>query len=111
MISFEVGCDIVQIDRVRSSLAKKILSKAELEAYQHLSGQRAIEYLAGHFAAKEAIFKTLGRSVSELHKIEIRYDENLKPYGVFENQKISVSISHEKEYAVAFALRVFDSQF
>lgn len=106
MTAFKIGCDIVQIDRIRASLAKKILSTNELEEFYALSNHRAIEYLAGHFAAKEAIFKTLDQTYFDFKEIEIAYDTKRQPYGIVQGQIISISISHEKEYAVATALRI-----
>lgn len=99
-----IGCDIVQIQRIRSSLAHKILSENEQRIYQTLKEQRAIEFLAGHFAAKEAVFKTLDKPV-DFKDIEITYDQMGRPICNIEN--VQISISHEKEYAIAVALRVF----
>lgn len=99
-----IGCDIVQIQRIRSSLAHKILSENEQRIYQTLKEQRAIEFLAGHFAAKEAVFKTLDKPV-DFKDIEITYDQMERPICNIEN--VQISISHEKEYAMAVALRVF----
>lgn len=99
-----IGCDIVQIQRIRSSLAHKILSENEQRIYQTLKEQRAIEFLAGHFAAKEAVFKTLDKLV-DFKDIEITYDQMGRPICNIEN--VQISISHEKEYAMAVALRVF----
>ena len=99
-----IGCDIVQIQRIRSSLAHKILSENEQRIYQTLKEQRAIEFLAGHFAAKEAVFKTLDKPV-DFKDIEITYDQMGRPICNIEN--VQISISHEKEYAMAVALRIF----
>lgn len=97
-----IGCDIVQIQRIRPSLAHKILSENEQKIYGKLKDKRAVEFLAGHFAAKEAIFKTLDEEI-ELKDIEITYDRVGRPLCNIEN--IEVSISHENDYAMAVALR------
>lgn len=97
-----IGCDIVQIQRIRPSLAHKILSENEQKIYEKLKDKRAVEFLAGHFAAKEAIFKTLDKEI-ELKDIEITYDRVGRPLCNIEN--IEVSISHENDYAMAVALR------
>lgn len=99
-----IGCDIVQLQRIRPSLAHKILSENEQRIYQTLKEQRVIEFLAGHFAAKEAVFKTLDKPV-DFKDIEITYDQMGRPICNIEN--VQISISHEKEYAMAVALRVF----
>ncbi len=97
-----IGCDIVQIQRIRPSLAHKILSENEQKIYEKLKEKRAVEFLAGHFAAKEAIFKTLDEKI-ELKDIEITYDRVGRPLCNIEN--IEISISHENDYAMAVALR------
>lgn len=97
-----IGCDIVQIQRIRPSLAHKILSENEQKIYEKLKEKRAVEFLAGHFAAKEAIFKTLDKEI-ELKDIEITYDRVGRPLCNIKN--IEVSISHERDYAMAIALR------
>jgi holo-[acyl-carrier protein] synthase len=101
--SFQIGCDIVQIKRIRPSIAYKILTLNELQEYEALSGNRAIEYLAGHFAAKEAIIKAIEKSITDFQAIEIQYDQNGKPYGFVDKKTICLSISHEKDYAMAIA--------
>lgn len=106
MSTFQIGCDIVQICRIRPSLAKKVLTAKELDEFKTLSGPRAIEYLAGHFASKEAIFKTLDKPAIDFRTIEIQYDQNRKPFGIVEGETISLSISHERDYAMAIALRI-----
>lgn len=97
-----IGCDIVQIQRIRPALAHKILSENEQKIYEKLKDKRAVEFLAGHFAAKEAIFKTLDKEI-ELKDIEITYDRVGRSLCNIEN--IEISISHERDYAMAVALR------
>ena len=112
-----IGCDIVQIQRIRPSLAHKILSENEQRIYQTLKEKRAIEFLAGHFAAKEAVSKALGTGFSKISPSEIKIlrDEKGKPVCILcgnakeiaDNlgiKKIFVSISHCREYASATAV-------
>lgn len=99
-----VGCDIVKIARMNDKLATRILSEAEKERYETYEGQTAIEYLAGRFAAKEAIFKALPENDVTISQIEILSDEQGKPICSFKEYIIHVSISHEKEYAIAYAI-------
>ncbi len=72
--------------------------------------------MAGIFAAKEAISKLLGTGIGKINwkHIEILHEEEGKPYvnlydealkfsGQLGIDEFSLSISHEKEYAIAFA--------
>ncbi|MGN1276365.1 MAG: holo-ACP synthase [Floccifex sp.] len=100
-----IGCDIVQINRIQSNkeaLAKRILSKKEKEQYDQYKGQRQLEFLAGHFAAKEALVKAMDKNCL-ITDFDIYY-ENKKPVVKKEGYQISLSISHEKDYAMAVAL-------
>lgn len=120
MSIFGVGIDIVQIDRVRSSLdrlgdafAKKILHPNELEKFNGLKLKE--RYLAKRFAAKEAFAKALGTGIVEgvtFPRIEVINSEDGKPeiilHGATQEKvnslnisSIFISISDEKEYAVA----------
>ncbi len=120
MSIFGIGIDIVQIDRVRSSLerfgdvfAKKILHPNELKKFNALKLKE--RYLAKRFAAKEAFAKALGTGIVEdviFPKIEVVNSEEGKPeiilHGVTQEkanslniQSIFLSISDEKKYAVA----------
>ena len=67
---FGVGIDVVEISRIKKTLAnnkfaKKILTPAEHQYYQNLSNSRKIEFLAGRFAAKEAFAKALGCGIGK----------------------------------------------
>jgi len=68
------------------------------------------EHAAGVFAAKEALFKALGKQPDWL-AVEVINDESGKPYlrlsaDIEKKYKASLSISHEKDYAVAFVVLV-----
>ena len=97
----KIGCDIVQIDRLqeKDSLAKRILSKNEYQRYQSFAGHRQVEFLAGRFAAREAIVKALP---IPLHYSQIEIDPQKEIH--YEGYKIQISISHDGNYAMAVAL-------
>lgn len=118
-----IGTDIVSVERIRQiherfqqRFAQKILSPDELSEY-HL-GQQPVYFLAKRFAAKEATVKALGTGFSQgIHyaDISVIHDERGKPglqlsgeAGVISNQlgvnRIHLSISDEKEYALAFVV-------
>jgi len=116
-----IGVDIVRVSRMERWLENTKL----LEKYFHndeisyvLSGKKnAAERLAVRFAAKEALGKALGTGLSNisLKDIAVINNENGKPqmnlFGSAQNileksgaQKIHISLSHEKENAIAMVV-------
>lgn len=115
----ELGVDIIKVSRIRDTLerfgtrfARRVLTDEE-EAY--VRGRP--ETLAGRWAAKEAVSKVLGLGVRGVgwREIEIvrlptgqpsvrlhaRALVRARQLGM---ERIAVSISHERDYAVAVAL-------
>ncbi|GAB6073600.1 holo-ACP synthase [Nautilia lithotrophica] len=117
-----IGIDIVSIPRIEKMInkfgnraLKKFLNESEINLIK--SPQTA----AGFWAAKEAISKALGCGIgSELsfHDINISKTSKGKPiafltkekYKYFNIEKIDISITHEKEFAIAAAI-VLKNQF
>lgn len=121
---YGIGCDIVKVSR----LEKWVQSEGSyIERFFHederlsesVSFQRKCESYAGKFAAKEAFSKALGTGISgfSLKDVYVVSDSKGKPeFRVTgkalelveelcgKNCRIHVSISHEKEYAVAYAV-------
>ncbi len=121
---YGIGCDIVKVSR----LEKWVRSEGSyIERFFHederlsesVSFQRKCESYAGKFAAKEAFSKALGTGISgfSLKDVYVVSDSKGKPeFRVTgkalelveelcgKNCRIHVSISHEKEYAVAYAV-------
>ncbi|MEM8727238.1 MAG: holo-ACP synthase [Chlamydiota bacterium] len=117
-----LGNDILEIDRIRKTIEnhgphfyKKFFNQQELEYC--LDHKDAPLFLAGRFAAKEAIAKAMGTgfgdSISFLD-IEILNDELGRPVAelsdsfnaTFNHPQILISISHCKIFATAVALWV-----
>ena len=103
-----IGIDIIEMERIASILQRyedkflrRVFSKREIELYKR--HKRRLSFLAGRFAAKEAVIKALGRYIP-LNRIEILGED--KPYvsGKEIKSTISVSISHTKELAIAVAI-------
>ena len=116
---FGIGTDIVDINRIKKmesldTFAKKILSEQELLIFNDLKEEKKISYLSKQFAGKEAISKAIGTGISgglTLKEIEIFRDEKGKPYMQPLNRladlginKTHVSLSDEKDYAIAFVI-------
>jgi holo-[acyl-carrier protein] synthase len=117
----ELGVDIIRVDRIRQALARfgsrftdRILTDAE-RAYV----RDRPENLAGRWAAKEAVSKVLGLGVRGVGWREIEivrlptgqpsvrlHDRALRRADQLGIERIAVSISHEREYAIAVAFGV-----
>lgn len=120
-----VGVDIIEIRRIKEAIIKhanfidKIFSKNEIE-YLKSRNLRA-EFVAGRFAAKEAVSKALGTGFSgfEFKDIEIDRTATGKPIVILKgkakmiaqkhgNYKIHLSISHGTDNAIAYAIMEVD---
>ena len=105
-----MGTDICQISRMKLSLSKRILTKDELAIYDGITlEQSKLEFLAGRFSAKEAIYKALSDRYPKLgmRDVTILNDAYGRPQVIqptFDDLRVLVSISHEKEYAIALAI-------
>ena len=108
------GVDIIEVRRIKNAVLKynqaflgRIFTERELSnAKKHNS---FYQHLAGRFAAKESVFKALGREKLGFKDIEVFNDREGKPYCSLSanNQDkfdIHISISHIKNYAVASAI-------
>ena len=115
------GIDIVEIERIaglrkKSLFEQRIFSERELTLAAEHGGKD--QFFAGRWAGKEAVAKALGCGFGKFCspvEIEILSDEFGAPQlflsGVAEEtarrlgiRSWSISISHEKHYAVAVAL-------
>ena len=106
-----IGIDIVSISRIEKSykkyginFLKKIFSNLEISEIERIENiKRKIEKISGMFAAKEAVIKCFNGKLF-FKDIEINYNRNGMPVAKLREKEIKISISHEKEYAVAVAL-------
>ena len=84
---YGIGIDLTEIARIdaaqrrNSHFANKILTTAELAAYQALPEARAVEFLAGRFSLKEAYAKAYGTGIGAvgLHDVECLNNAAGKP--------------------------------
>ncbi len=105
-----IGTDILQISRIKLSLAKKVLSDEEMQVMSSFSLEtRQKEFLAGRFAVKEAIIKAIGYTNYQvvMRDITIINDSTGRPIikaPTYPELKILVSLSHEKDYCVGMCV-------
>lgn len=99
-----VGIDLVEIARIslKDTFVHYILTEDELTVFNEIRTEnRKKEYLAGRFAAKEAIFKA--SQDREYLSYSILNKENGMPY-VKDHPEMNISISHDGGMAVAVVM-------
>jgi holo-[acyl-carrier protein] synthase len=119
------GVDIIEVRRIKNAIDKygrsfleRIFTDKELQNAEGHNNR--YQHLAGRFAAKEAVFKALGKAGLNFKDVEIINDFQGKPYCSLINSgkdkpsrqkfwcegkfKVYISISHIKNYAVASAI-------
>lgn len=120
-----IGNDITEVARIGRLYEKNgitflftILSQDEIAMVERRNGKGRAEFIAGRWAAKEALGKALGTGLGgncSPSEITIRNNDSGAPevYAVGRTAaflaeqgvgKIWLSISHEKEYAIATVL-------
>ena len=119
---FGIGTDIVSIDRIKKSLKNKNFLKRVFNEKEILKCEKiknCFNCFAKRFAAKEAFSKAIGTGISNginFNEIIVLNKKSGKPYinligttkkrieKIFKKKKtkISLSLSDEKDYAVAF---------
>lgn len=117
-----LGLDVVELSRIEKiwnrygfDFAKKILHERELDTFP---SKKPLTYLAGRFAAKEAISKALGTGMSKgigFTDLCVINQESGQPQTILFGaakvvmqdlgaSKILVSITHSKDVAAAVAI-------
>ncbi|ATZ21634.1 holo-ACP synthase [Mesoplasma tabanidae] len=108
----KIGIDIVENKRVnlRENFLNKVLSKNELEKIKMMSSKKSkLQFVAGRWAVKEAIIKTLDANQNfPMSKIDIGYAEKMPIILNKELSNILISISHEIKYSVGMAVKQND---
>ena len=119
---FGVGTDIVKTNRIKKLLRgknvlEKLFNKEEIIKCKRI--KKTVNCFAKRFAAKEAFSKALGTGISKgirFNQIVVLNEKNGKPFIKLientktnvekklkkKNYKISLSLTDEAEYAVAF---------
>lgn len=125
ILIFGIGVDIVEIRRIKEAIEKhstfidRIFSKNEVEYLKNRNLRP--EFVAGRFAAKEAVVKSLGSGFSGFNFKDVEIDRTAsgKPTVVLKgkaklmankygNYKIHLSISHGLDNAIAYAIMEVD---
>ncbi len=112
-MNLDLGLDIVEIARVRALARRqpkflaRVFSAEEISYCQ--SRKRQWQHFAVRFAAKEAVWKALGRDDIGLRDIAVTSGPTGKPRVLVKGRPqkgVKLSLSHSERYAVAVALRV-----
>ena len=114
-----IGIDIIETARIERAIAQwggRFLNRIYTELELKLYGKK-LSSLAARFAGKEAVIKAIGTRAKGIdwREIEILSDSSGKPlvhlHGKAQNQaedlspdSIAISLSHSKEYAIAFVI-------
>jgi len=110
-----IGIDIVENKRFTTFIDNprkysRILSAKEKDLFRKIINKsRQLEYLAGRFAAKEAVIKALSGSgyTFGFTAVSVLNDADGSPYIEFKDKvcfKIKLSLSHAKENTIAVAV-------
>lgn len=115
-----IGIDIAEVarfkglmDRYGQRLIARVLGPHEIEILAHRHDRAA--FMAGRFAAKEALIKALGKYIEDrppLNSLEILNDQTGRPKvhlptslaSRLAHVSIEISISHEQSYAIGLAV-------
>ena len=107
----ELGCDLVEIGRIKA-LAKRnpkflprVFSASEI-AYCK-SKKNPWPHFAVRFAAKEAVYKALGKAEVPLTAISVKRGPDGRPSVKINGKAVrglKLSLSHGREHAIAFAI-------
>ena len=112
----QIGVDIERISRftdktpdINEGFLKRVYTEKELEYC--LAKKFPAKHLAARFCAKEAVIKAMSNvypKTLSLNEIEVLKNENGSPYiklhNCEKNFDISVSLSHDREKAIAFVV-------
>lgn len=106
-----IGVDIEDISRFKDkeqAFYERVFSPLEIEYC--MSKRNPAPHFAARFCAKEAVFKALSSAGFQdivISQIEVYNDENgcprIRLLNTDINVRVHISLSHEKEKAIAFA--------
>ncbi len=116
-----IGTDLVEVERIKKAIEKsskfveRVYTLSEIDYCE--SKANKYESYAARFSAKEAFFKAMGTGWAEgldWKDFSVEVDEKGKPFGVLSDSflskgllgstRIHLSLSHTKEYAIAYII-------
>lgn len=120
-MQIKIGNDIISSIRIEQLCIKhgsrfldKVFTKNEIAYCENRNKNKYLSY-AARFAAKEAVFKAVSSTLENKYvlgwkDIEILNDASGRPFVNIKglNYNIDVSISHEREYAIASAIAIIE---
>ncbi|MEO0138884.1 MAG: holo-ACP synthase [candidate division WOR-3 bacterium] len=115
-----IGVDVVNLRRFERVLIKTPRIKNRLFTQREIENSYSLWNLAGKFAAKEAVLKSVGLGLSNglcWHDVEIIGNFNSPPKVILSpkakeiipNVEFFLSISHERDFVVAVCLAVLSN--
>ena len=108
----DLGLDIVEISRIRRLVLRmprflgRVFTRDEISYCR--AKKNSAQHFAVRFAAKEAVWKALGRRGLRLKDISISRDGHGKPGVLLKGKSrpaIKISLSHSDRYALAVAVK------
>lgn len=112
----KIGCDLVHIKKFKKSVSRgghAFLSK--IFTSRELAHSESLDTLAGMYAAKEAAMKAFEIPAGRWHEIEVTFREDGRPWLNLREtggcvKHCDLSISHDGEYALAFACGLVEGE-
>lgn len=102
-----IGTDIVSRERIsKTNVEEKFLNEDEKEILSTLKGESRLDFISGRWAGKESIIKASNKEI-KYSQISILKSESGAPLVKIDgkiDENIHLSISHEKDYTVAFSI-------
>lgn len=108
----EIGLDIIEVRRIRAvsrrnpAFLRRVFSATEISYCR--AHKDPWPHFAARFAAKEAVWKALGRRGVGLRDISVARAGDGKPGALVKGRRVrglKLSLSHGRDYAVAVALK------
>lgn len=108
-----IGADIIEVARIQKltekspRFLKRVFTEKEIEYSE--GKKNKFQHLAARFAAKEAFFKALGfkikwTDVGIINLISGKPELELKDREVYPFDRAYVSLSHLRDYAIAYVV-------